>query len=234
MVPNTSSNKYNGKTYHYFNYVCPKRKKNAPDACEHVRYWNAEALEDEVKKAVSRLVRNPDAFSAKISQQIDAELSQRDLDREAVVWQDRIRHIDRKKEGYWDLAVDGDIPKDVMRVKVAQLDKWRADCEKELAAIQDRQNRIDELEELSSVIQDEGEKDDRPVWFSLPDKDENDPDGYRKLLALMSLKAIKHKSGELVIEGNALPENFRSSERASPSRSNHIIMRGRFAHAATR
>lgn len=213
MIPNTSTNKKNGKTYRYYQYVCPKRRRNAPDACDHTRYWKAEALEDEVKQAVVRLLRDPDVFRAKINDQIDAERGNYNPDKEAAAWLERIRDIDRKKEGYWDLAVDGDMPKDVMRAKVADLDKQRAECEYELAGIQDRQQRIDELEELTAIVS------DRPgqywLWINWPDQNESDPNGYRKLLSLLGWKIVKHETGELEIEGDAIPAGIGDSERAS-------------------
>ena len=48
-----------------------------------------------------------------------------DPEQEIMVWLDRLKVLDRKREGYRDLSAGEDMPKDLMRVEVADLDDKR-------------------------------------------------------------------------------------------------------------
>lgn len=144
MTPQTATPGKGRPKMHYY-YGCRHKYKNGD--CTNSRNVRAEDLETRVADFVTDLLTDAGKLTAKIDALIDQERrALRDPEPETKAWAAKITEIDRKVEGYWDLAASGDIPKDRMRAKVAELEDERAAAEDALADIDDRRERIRELE----------------------------------------------------------------------------------------
>ncbi len=65
---------------------------------------------------------------------------------------ERLAYLDRRKEGYWDLAADGDISRETMRRKVAELDTEREALERALNDSRHRDERLEALDRQEQRI----------------------------------------------------------------------------------
>jgi hypothetical protein len=195
-----------GKEYPDFYYVCNLARREGKGACPHAHYWTADDLAFEVEKLVMDLMQDPEAFTDTVRERIQAERDRlKEPDRAVEAYAVRLCELERKKEGYWDLAATGDMPKDVMRARVQEVEKQQAEIRQELDALADENRRLEELEDIENMTS----------WYSAGptgihlayiDYDTGGPsDGpysFRNLLQKMGLKIIKHKNGELEVNGH--------------------------------
>jgi uncharacterized membrane protein YccC len=67
-------------------------------------------------------------------------------EREAKAWFERFAALDRKRGGYLDLAAEGIMDRDELRAKLAELQEDRETAEREIAAIEGRRERLEQME----------------------------------------------------------------------------------------
>ena len=148
MVPNRKRNSAeSGKVYGY--YRCPKRQRHGAAGCPQGKSYRADRLERQVWDYVRDYLTDPERLRADLDRMI--ELRQQEVrgdpEQEMKAWLDRLEELDRKREGYWDLAAGGDMPKDLMRAKVAELEDEREAAERELGKLRERHLQIEELKQ---------------------------------------------------------------------------------------
>lgn len=72
-----------------------------------------------------------------------------------------LEKLENKKHGYWELAADGDMPREIMRSKVADLDEQEQKIRAELARTREIEEQLADLEasffELIELIEDDPE-----------------------------------------------------------------------------
>ncbi|MCA1715946.1 MAG: hypothetical protein LC781_03495, partial [Actinobacteria bacterium] len=89
-----------------------------------------------------------------------------------------------KRDGYLDLAAEGFMSRDELGVKLADVDKQKTEYQRELDAVLNRRQRLDELSELIVILGDD------QVWLPWLERAEDDPDGYKKPLQKLKLRVI--------------------------------------------
>ena len=92
---------------------------------------------------------DPARLRAGLEHLIEKERAQThgDPDREALEWADRIVALERKRSGFQDMAAEGLITFDELRVKLAGLKEDLERAQRELETLAQRQQRIERLEE---------------------------------------------------------------------------------------
>ncbi len=141
---------------HYY-YRC--RPGSTVTPCPNRKSHPAERVESEVYDALRGLVDDQEMLAQKITESFAAK--RRELSGPALAVAplvEKLADLERRKEGYWTLAADGDMPKDIMRRKVAELDEQRVGLETALDDARHRDERLAALdrqeEHLLSIVSD--------------------------------------------------------------------------------
>jgi hypothetical protein len=77
---------------------------------------------------------------------------QGDHELEFKAWSDRLDNLDRKRGGYLDLAAETIMDRDELRTKLAEIRESREVAERELAVLEGRMRRIQQLEQDRETI----------------------------------------------------------------------------------
>jgi site-specific DNA recombinase len=194
MVPNALRKRPQRPGYYY---RCPTRQHGGPGACDHATNHNAAKLEEKVWAEVSRLLCSPEELICGIDREIAAERAGQGvgLERERRSLEAAIAEIERKIEGYWDLAAGGDISKEIMRAKVADLEARKREAERRLAACRNCRGRIEELEEI---------RDDFLGfygWIRMDELADYTPEERHREYRRLRMKATVDPEGSMWIEG---------------------------------
>jgi uncharacterized coiled-coil protein SlyX len=114
----------------------------------------ADVIEPLVWAHVCEMLMDPERLQAGLERLIEKERAQThgDPDREAREWTDRIVALERKRSGFQDMAAEGLITLDELRVKLAGLKDGLETAQRELEALAQRQQRIERLEEDSEQV----------------------------------------------------------------------------------
>jgi len=103
-----------------------------------------------VWELVSGLLTDPEQLRADLDAMIEQEKKgaghRGDPVKEAKLWSERLADIERKREGYWDLAASGDMPKDIMRARIANLEDQRKTAQRELDNLRSYDEYLEGLE----------------------------------------------------------------------------------------
>jgi small-conductance mechanosensitive channel len=134
-------------TKHCFYYVCNAKYKKGPEFCVTTRTRKAAALEKRVWSEVRAYLEEPERLRADLDRAIELERGSRgDPDREAKMWAQRITEADAKWARLQHAYAEGVISLEDLRERLAELDEEKATAERELAALQDREDRVRDLE----------------------------------------------------------------------------------------
>jgi site-specific DNA recombinase len=173
----------------HFYYVCGRRRRNG--GCEHSGYFPADKVEQEVKGMVVALLEDPEAWQRAVQGRMQAENDGlRRPDTEAETIAARLADLDRERAKNQDLYRAGAATIEETTAANAGVDKRRTEMQEELARVRNRQSRVAELEQLGNVFNVATELGNGPaVFIDWPEKDDGDPDGYKKLLRLMGITA---------------------------------------------
>jgi hypothetical protein len=97
---------------------------------------------------VSGLLKDPERIRAGMGRLIDQArtCSHADPEREAKAWVDKLAEADSQRAKAQDLAIEGLLRPDELRMKLAELAETRETAQRELEALRDRRHRVEELE----------------------------------------------------------------------------------------
>ncbi|MDP9412197.1 MAG: zinc ribbon domain-containing protein, partial [Actinomycetota bacterium] len=189
----------NGRRYFY--YSCNQRRQYGKScACEQ-KSIPAEDLEHRVWREVGALLSEPGRVLAELDRMISRARGRTEGDprREERTLVGRLADLDRRRDGYVDLAADGDISREILREKLAQVDAAKREVERELAATRDRGRKVGELEAL---------RDDwasgKLMWFTHADGLDHrsaTPEQRRETYRRHRLSVNVEEGGEIVLEG---------------------------------
>jgi hypothetical protein len=118
------------------------------DTCTNSKSVRSDRAHSAVWELVSGLLKDPEQLRDDLDAMIEQEkraVPRGDPEKEAKLWMERLAEIERKREGYWDLAADGDMPKELMRAKIIELDEQRKTIERELETLRKRDEYLEEL-----------------------------------------------------------------------------------------
>jgi len=123
--------------------TCPNNKSIRSDKA-HPAVWDL----------VSGLLSDPERLRAGLDAMIDEQRGtlRGDPEREAKAWLERLAALDRKRGGYLDLAADELMRRDELRAKLAALQEDHEKAEREIAAIEGRRERLEQMERDRDTI----------------------------------------------------------------------------------
>jgi site-specific DNA recombinase len=135
-------------------YRCNTRHKRGREACSMGKSLRADVIEPLVWAHVCEMIMDPERLQAGLERLIEKERAQThgDPDREARGWADRIIALERKRSGFQDMAAEGLITFDELRVKLAGLEEDLGTAQRELETLAQRQQRIERLEEDAEQV----------------------------------------------------------------------------------
>ena len=136
----------NGRKHFY--YRCWRRNRFGDDACPRPSNYPARRIEPAVWKFVSDLLKDPERLRAGLEETIEEERKgvRGDPEKETKVWLEKLAETDHKRSGYQDMPAEGLIIFDELRVKLAVLEETRETAQRELEALDNRREKIEELE----------------------------------------------------------------------------------------
>jgi site-specific DNA recombinase len=135
-------------------YRCNTRHKRGREACSMGKSLRADVIEPLVWAHVCEMLMDPERLQAGLERLIEKERAPThgDPDREAREWTDRIVALERKRSGFQDMAAEGLITLDELRVKLAGLKDGLETAQREFEALAQRQQRIERLEEDAEQV----------------------------------------------------------------------------------
>ena len=181
-----------GTTHHY--YRCRPGSTIDETPCPNRRSHRAGEVEGQVWAAVSGVVNEEDRLREVFDEGIEALGEMGSPERLGALAQ-TIADLDRRKEGYWDLAASGDMPKEIMRAKVSELEEQRVACSREMEAIKGDAALVAEVGRLRDTLID-GLR--RGYW-----RQHRTPEERRRLYNRMGLRAEIDRDGEILVRFRA-------------------------------
>jgi site-specific DNA recombinase len=146
LRPNTAHKK-SGRRFHY--YSCRSRHNTGPSRdCGNRKYLRAEQIEEQVWGFVCGLLRDPEWIRAGLDRLIEDERTHagRDPERDAEFWSKKITGVEVERRGYHRLAAKGHMTGEELAAALEELDEIRETAERELEAVQARDEALQRLE----------------------------------------------------------------------------------------
>jgi len=147
QLDNQRTRKGVGDGYHHY-YRCRTRHRYGPESCSLRGMRRADEIEAQVWEAVSALLRDPEQLRSDLQKVIDHERRniRGEPQREAKVWLGELAEIDRRRSGFQDMAVEGLISLDELRIKLGSLEETCKTAQRKLDTLANRQERFEALE----------------------------------------------------------------------------------------
>jgi hypothetical protein len=198
----------------YFYYRCRKYHLHGDAGCDHRKSHRADKVEAAVWEFVSGLLRDPERLRVGLDEMIDQERAamRGGPDGQAKVWLEKLADVSRKRARFQDMAAESLISFDELRGKLLELDETRKTAERELEALRDRQERIEQLECDRVTLLDH-------YADMVPEAlDELTGEERHQVYRMLRLEVYVHPDGSLDIRG-AVGEKFcisASTQTAAP------------------
>ena len=146
-MTSTSITLGNGRTKRYFYYRCTKPVEGSM-ACPGPKTVSAEKVETKVWQVVSSILKDSKTLRADLDAMVELERAATNShpESEAKAWAEKLAEADRKRSRYQDMAAEGLITLDELKVKLAALEELRETSRRELDALSRRRKMIVELE----------------------------------------------------------------------------------------
>ncbi len=196
MIGHSMTTYRGGTRKQYFYYTCPKKRLEHEHACKN-RNHRAEPLESRVTQAITCLLSNPVRLERQIEERIERE-------REAAV--DPNEGIDALKESlerlatmrrkYQDQQAAGHMTLDELGERLSELDEARERIRRELEAVDDHHERIEELENERAILLETYAGYASLIPGLLP------PEERRRIYKALKLKVNASADGNIEILGN--------------------------------
>jgi site-specific DNA recombinase len=137
---------HSGKEHFY--YRCHQRWQRGREACRNHKLHRADKVEGQVWEIVSNLLQNPEQLRTDIDKMIELERNNMcsDPEQEQQAWLEKIAKADHKRARYQEMAADGLITLDELRIRLSELANTRSMAERELKALQNHKERMVDLE----------------------------------------------------------------------------------------
>jgi hypothetical protein len=155
MCATHSTKTKKGRQYGYDYYTCSHRNRYGRETCANAFRPRAAALEGLIRKGVFAYIKDPERLRADLEYAIELmrkEERRGDSEREAKMWAGKLAEVGRKRARYQEMAAEGLITLDELRTQLAELGETRDAAQRELAALRDRAERIEELERDAEAI----------------------------------------------------------------------------------
>jgi site-specific DNA recombinase len=128
-------------------YGCRRPYNGGPVGCEHRRSYRAYPLEEAVWKHIERFLSDPERVKAEYDRHIARHRAQLggDQGEDTRAITKSLEKLERRRSGYIDLAADGDMTREELRRKLADVDQQRETARKALQEARDRLLTIQKL-----------------------------------------------------------------------------------------
>jgi hypothetical protein len=155
----TSARSRSTPKHDYRNYYrCHGRLDKGAEACPRAKGERAEVIEAFAWNFVRDLLLDPDQLRADLNVAIELERGAAsyhgDPEREKKAWLEKIAEADKQRSRAQDLAIEGLLGQDELSAKLASLEETRETARRELALLEDRREKIAELEADRDAILD--------------------------------------------------------------------------------
>jgi site-specific DNA recombinase len=134
--------------YHY--YICMRRFELRGMCSCTQKAIRAVDAEEAIWEFISRLLKDPERIRVGMDRLIDEERSasnRGDPESTAKAWADKAAECARLRAAYQDQQAAGLMTLEELGSKLSELDEMRRHAERELSALQDHQERVEQLEE---------------------------------------------------------------------------------------
>jgi site-specific DNA recombinase len=188
--------KYRGGT-RYFYYRCPLRARHGKDACPQHKNYPAEAVEDEIWRVVSGLLKDPRRLRAGLEEMLEREREglRGDPDRQTETWLSSMAEADRMRGGYQELAAKGLMTLEELGEKLAELESTKRTVERELRNLQSRRESVERLEKDRDALL------ESLAGMAPEALDDLAPEERHRIYRMMKLKAIALLDGGVEVNG---------------------------------
>lgn len=145
-----------GKPGLYYN--CRRRHGDGTRFCDHDTNYRAAQLEESVWEAVLRIASEPAWLLGQYERHAERQRRQMrgDPDAEVLALAEQLRKLERRRDGYLDLAADGDMGREELRGKLADVDERRQGLREALKEAERRQESLRQprinMAHLNSVL----------------------------------------------------------------------------------
>ena len=195
-LDNQRTHKGVGDGYHHY-YRCLTRHRYGPESCSLRGMRRADEIEAQVWEAVSGLMKDPEQLRSDLQRVIDHE--RRDIrgepQREAKVWLGKLAEVGRKRSGFQDMAAEGLISLDELRIKLVGLEETRKTAQRELDLLASRQERCEALERDKEAIL------ESYTWMAPEALDALTPAERHQFYRMLRLRVIVEPDGATQISG---------------------------------
>jgi hypothetical protein len=181
----------------YFYYTCRTRYRKGAEACANNKYQAATTIEARVWEAVSALLKDPEQLRADLDAMIELQRDslRGDPDRQTILWADKLAEVERKRARYQEMAVDDLITFEELRFRLSELDSTRATAERELEALRDHKEHVEELEKNRDALL-------SSLMSTVPEAlDALAPEERRQVYKMLKLRVDVYPDGSLEVSG---------------------------------
>jgi len=195
-LDNQRTRKGVGDGYHHY-FRCRTRHRYGPESCSLRGMRRADEIEAQVWEAVSGLMKDPEQLRSDLQRVIDHE--RRDIrgesQREAKVWLGKLAEVGRKRSGFQDMAAEGLISLDELRIKLVGLEETRKTAQRGLDLLASRQERCEALERDKEAIL------ESYAWMAPEALDALTPEERHQFYRMLRLRVIVEPDGATQISG---------------------------------
>jgi len=124
------------------------------ETCRNNRSIRSDRAHSAVWGLVSALLSDPERLRAGLDAMIESQRRavRGDPEAAAKAWLDKLTALDRKRGGYLDLAAEGIMDRDELRSMLAELQETRETAERELQAIEEQRERLEQMEHNRDAV----------------------------------------------------------------------------------
>ena len=150
-----TARKKSGGKYTFCYYRCREGNRRR-ESCPNSGCIRSDKTHAAVWDLVSGLLSDSERLRAGLDAMIEDERDalRGDPEREAKAWLERLAALDRKRGGYLDLAAEGIMGREELRTKLAELEEDQGVAERELASIEGRREKLEQMERDRDAVMD--------------------------------------------------------------------------------
>jgi site-specific DNA recombinase len=191
-----TARKKSGGKYIFCYYRCREGNRRR-ETCSNNRCIRSDRAHAAVWGLISKLLSEPERLREGFEAMIEEERKgmRGDPERESKAWLQKLAEVDRKRDGYLELAAEGILGRDELRAKLAVLEETRETAERELHALEGRSELLKNLErEKDAIIE-------RYAGLVPEALEELSPKERHRVYRMLRLSVVAHSDATLEVHG---------------------------------